>query len=148
MMNAVRFSKSPVTMLTYAQASSMSGVVLQCADKRVLMPDCEFMLHHGSIYIENDSVRARSAIENNDRACKRMLQIFANRAKIGPYFLEKECTDAKIQKFFDDKLSQKGDWYPTAEEAVYYGLADGILGDKGFETIAKIRKGSKYRERV
>ena len=34
MFNAIRLSPCPITIVSYAQASSMSGVVLQAADKR------------------------------------------------------------------------------------------------------------------
>ena len=36
-------------------------------------------------------------------------------------------------------MQQKGDWWLGAEESVYYGFADGILGQKEYETIAQIR---------
>ena len=76
MFNAIKFSKAPVTILAYAQASSMSGILLQAADKRVLTPDCYCMIHHGSVYIDDNSMAAASAVEVNNSQCKRMLQIF------------------------------------------------------------------------
>src|SRR5258708_376613 len=43
--DAIRLCRSPVVILAYAQASSMSGIILQAAKKRVLMPNCEFLMH-------------------------------------------------------------------------------------------------------
>lgn len=143
--NAVRAIKSPVTILAYGEASSMSGVILQCADKRVLMPDTEFMIHHGSIAIHDNSIAVKSAIDVNERLCKRMLTIFAIRAKVGPYFATRDYNVEKIVAFIDKKIRQNVDWHLSAEEAVYYGFADGILGGKGYETLAKVRNGSKKR---
>ena len=54
-LQAMRLSKCVVNTLAYGQASSMSGIIIQGSDKRVLMPDCEFMIHHGSISIEDSS---------------------------------------------------------------------------------------------
>lgn len=142
--NAVRFSRCPVTMLAYAQASSMGGVVLQAADKRVLMPDCELMVHHGSVTVDENTVAAKSAIDQNERFCRRMLQIFGERAVNGQYFKERKYTLRRTMNFIDAKIRQVGDWFLTAEEAVYYGFADGIMGSKGFENVKKIRTGRKW----
>ncbi len=139
MYNSIRLSKSPVTILSYAQASSMSGIILQAADKRVLMPDCEVMIHHGSIDISDNTMAAKSAIDQNEKYCKRMLQIFAQRAMAGKYFKERNYGLKKTMGFIDSKIKQSSDWYLDSNEAVYYGFADGILGEKGFESLAKIR---------
>lgn len=141
--NAVQFSKSPVVMISYAQASSMSGVILQSADKRVLMPDCEFMLHYGSVNVDGHSLAVSSQVEMNNKCNNRMLQLFSERAITSDYFKERKFSIRKVMNFFDKKLKEKSDWYLTSEEAVYYGLADCVLGDKGFETIEKIRRISK-----
>lgn len=141
--NAIRLCKSPITILAYAQASSMSGVVLQAADKRVLMPDCEIMIHHGSIAVDDNTIAVKSAVDQNEKFCKRMLQVFAQRAVFGKYFKDRNYGIKKTMTFIDSKIKQTSDWYLSAEESIYYGFADGILGEKGFETVTKIRTGRK-----
>lgn len=143
MFNSIRFVRSPITILSYAQASSMSGIILQSADKRILMPDCEIMIHHGSLDISDNTMAVKSAVEQNEKNCKRMLQIFAQRAVFGKYFTDRNYGVKKTMSFIDGKIKQSSDWYLSAEEAVYYGFADGVLGEKGFETISKIRSGRK-----
>ena len=142
---AIRYAKSPVTMLCHAQAYSMSGVLLQAADRRVLMPDCDLMVHHGSIAIESNSMAAKSIVDANERLCKRMLHIFAERAILGRFFIERDYSLSQIRGFIDRKIKSKSDWYMTAEEAVEIGFADGVLGQKGFETIEKCRSGRKFK---
>jgi len=137
--NAIEAARSPVTIIAYAQASSMSGIILQAADKRVLTADCEFLIHHGDIEVEASSMAAKSAIDVNERQCKRMLQIFAAQAIMGEFFQEKEYNLSKTKAYIDRKIKDKSDWCMTAEEAVHYGFADGILGKKRFETIEKVR---------
>jgi ATP-dependent protease ClpP protease subunit len=106
--NAIRFAAAPITIIAYSQASSMTGVMLQCADRRLMVPDCEFMIHHGSIGISATSPAAKSAIDVNERYCKRMLQIFARRAvKSGKFFKEKKYTEEKAITFIDKKLKDK-----------------------------------------
>jgi ATP-dependent protease ClpP protease subunit len=124
----------------------MSGVVFQAADKRVLMPDCEIMIHHGSLTIEDTTMAVKSAVDQNEKYCKRMLQIFAERAVMGTYFKERKYSIKRAMTFIDQKIRQNGDWYLMPEEAVYYGFADGIFGEKGFENYAKIRSGKKKKK--
>jgi ATP-dependent protease ClpP protease subunit len=143
--HAMRLAKSTVNILAYAEASSMSGIMLQAGDKRVLMPDCDILIHHGSIALDDNSMAVKSGADWNDKLCKRMLQIFAERAVVGPYFKERKFSVGKVKSFIDRKIKEKVDWYLTSEEAVYYGIADGILGQKPFETIEKCRSGKKWK---
>lgn len=131
MFNAIRTCKSPVTMIGYAQTSSMSGILLQSADLRLLMPDCMFMIHHGSVTLNNNTIAAKSYMDVESMVCKRMLQIFARRAaKSGKYFKKKKMDETAVVRFIDRKIHNKSDWYLTAQEAVCLGFADGIIGEK------------------
>jgi ATP-dependent protease ClpP protease subunit len=48
--------------------------------------------------------------------------------------------EGAVIKFIDQKIRKLGDWNLSAEEAVYYGLADGVYGSDGFESLDKVRK--------
>lgn len=146
--NSIRLCASPIVILGYAQASSMSGIIFQAADKRVLMPDCEIMIHHGSLSMDDTAMAVKSAVDQSEKACRRMLQIFAERAVEGKYFKERNYSIRRAMTFIDQKIRNAGDWYLSAEEAVYYGFADGILGEKGFENISKIRSTRKRKEKT
>lgn len=143
--NVIQLADSPVVMLGYAECSSMSGVVFQAADKRVLMPDTVFMIHHGSIGFDATSMAAKSMVDSNEKACKRMLKLFALRAVNGQFFKERNYTVKQTETYIDRKIKDKGDWYLDAEEAIYYGFADGVLGTPGFENINKIRNARKHK---
>lgn len=143
--NSIRFCRCPITILAYAQASSMGGVALQAADRRILMPDCELMIHHGSITVDENTVAAKSHIDQNERFSKRMLEVFGERAVNGKYFRDRKYSLRRTINFIDSKIRQMGDWFLTSEEAVYYGFADGIMGSKGFESFSKIRTSKKWK---
>lgn len=146
--DSIRFSQVPISIIAYAQASSMSGIILQAADYRVISPECDFMIHHGSIAISADSVAAKSTIDVNERLCKRMLSIFAKRAKDGTFFKERKYNENRIKAYLDRKIKDKGDWYLTAEEAVYYGFADAILGDENAENFEELKIIEKYNKNI
>lgn len=144
--DSIRFSTCPITILGYAQASSMTGIIIQSADKRILSPNCEFMIHHGSLSVSESFPAVKAFVEMNDKYCKRMLQIFARRAtKSSKYFKEKKFTEEKTYNFISKKLHEKTDWYMDAEEAVFYGFADGILGTKGFESAERLKCETKFK---
>lgn len=140
--NVIQFCTSYVTMLAYSQASSMSGIILQSAPLRIMMPDCHFLMHHGTAGAsDGHPVAVKTAADFQIKACKRMLQIFAERAINGPYFSKrKSATVTTAFNFFEKKLKEKIDWYLDAEEAVFYGLADAILGGKQYPTMDSLRE--------
>ncbi len=140
--NTIQFGGSPVTMLAYSQAVSMSGVLLQSAKKRVLMPDCYFMMHHGwSGGFVHHPFANKNEADYQIVICKRMLDIFSERAVNGEFFKKKKsATKETAYKFFDHKLKKEVDWYMVADEALYYGLCDGILGSKEFPDVASLRE--------
>jgi len=138
--DAVRYSHCPVTMLSHAQASSMSGVVLQAADKRLMTPNCCFMIHHGMIGVHDHSIAVESAVNDNKRLMKVMLRIFAERCIVGPYFQEREFTVNKTITWLDRKIRSKIDWYMDSEEALYYGFVDAIQDSTDIEKLKAKRK--------
>ena len=139
--NSVQFSRSYITMLCYSQASSMSGIIFQSPSLRIMMPDCHFMMHHGSGGYEGHPFAVKTAADFDMMACKRMLTIFAERAIKGPYFAKRKSTTVEsVYRFFDKKIKDKVDWFLDAEEAVFYGLADAVLGSKDYPDVQSLRE--------
>ncbi len=141
MYNAIQFTQSYVTILAYAQAVSMSGILLQSADLRVLMPDCYFMMHHGESGVASaDPTAAYNYAAMQVKNCERMLKLFANRAVDGPFFKKKKSsTVATVYRYFENELRKQIDWYLDAEQTVYYGLADHVLGCKEYPDLQSLR---------
>lgn len=144
--NTIRICQNPITMVAYGQASSMSGIVLQAADKRIISKDCEFMIHHGSLDVSSTSQAAAAFIKMNEKNRQRMLEVFSKRAlKTSKFFKEKNYDYSKICLFIDNKIKKNGDWYLDAEEALYYGFCDAILGSKGNETLNLAQTNVKFK---
>jgi ATP-dependent protease ClpP protease subunit len=140
MFDAIEHAKSPITMLAYGEISSMSGIVFQAAHRRVMMPNCEFMVHRGFLYLEGVTTTVQSNAVWNKKTDRMMLHLYASRAWNGRFFREREMGEKQVMKFIDNKIKKLGDWNLGAEEAVFYGLADGVFGELGFESLDKIRK--------
>ena len=138
--DAIQLCKSDVTILTYGQAESMSSVVLQAADVRIMMPHTYLMLHYGSIDCGGDYVNAQKLATFEKSRADTMLDIYAERCVEGKFFNEryKALTYDKAKAFLRRKL-QRGDWYLSSHEAVYHGFADGVITSKKYGSIDRLK---------
>lgn len=140
MYDAILAARSCVNILAYGEVSSMSSILLQAAHKRCMMPSCEFMIHRGFLSLEGVATTVQTNAAWNKKTDTIMLQLYAGRAVNGRFFRTKDMNEEATIKFIDQKIRKLGDWNLSAEEAVYYGLADGVYGEPGFESLEKIRK--------
>ena len=139
--NVVEHCPCVVSIVAHAHARSMSSIILQAADYRLMMPDADFMIHYGELYLGGYTLSSISAADYEKKLCHRMLDIYTERCIEGRFFQSryKSLTKDKVRNYIKNKMQQKGDWWLSAEEAVYYGFADGVLGQDGYETMAKPR---------
>lgn len=114
-----------VTILSYTHARSMSSIILQAANKRVLMPSSYFMFHDGTIDIGGTVKQVESAIEFGKGATKRMLDIYSTSMKEQGKL--SKLTIPRIQGWLRGQMNAKEDVYLTSRDAVEYGLADEVF---------------------
>ena len=138
-----RIAMSPciVTTLSYAHARSMSSILIQAADYRVLTPNCDVLVHLGDSELGN-SPHEHSMAEAKwaERLSERMMQIYAKRCARGPFFKRKRYAKTGVIGFLKRQIRDKAEWYMDGREAIEYGFADAILGDPEFETLAVLRE--------
>lgn len=136
MYDAIKASKARVIILAYARAESSSSVLLQAADLRILMPNTNVLIHYGSFSLDGEhSKAAASSIEWNEKECDKMVDIFTDRCINSCIYQEKNWKRMMAKKHILSQLANKCDWILTADEAVHYGFADGVLGSKKFPNI-------------
>lgn len=138
-----RIAMSPcvVTTISYAHARSMSSILIQAADYRVLTPNCDFLVHFGESDIGGLHEHTIAEAKWAERISERMLHIYAQRCVRGPFFKRKKYTRMVIANFLKRKIRDKAEWYMTGREAIEYGFTDAILGDPEFETLDILRGG-------
>ena len=141
MYDAIRHSRSKIIILAYAKVESCSSVLLQAAPVRVLMPNTNMLIHYGSISINEEHTKAASSsIAWNDRETEKMVDIFTDRCmETSVIAKEKNWKKMMARKHIISQLANKCDWILTAEETVYYGFADGILGSKQYPTTDSLK---------
>jgi len=138
--DAINMCKSHVTIIAYGQAESMSSIILQSADKRIMMPNAYHMCHYGSSEFSGNHLDIQKRAYFEKRICEEMLDIYSFRCMAAEYFRDKwdTITEEKVKNYLKRKLKD-GDWYMTAEEAVYYGFADGVLSTRKYPHIDSLK---------
>jgi ATP-dependent protease ClpP protease subunit len=147
MYDAIKVSKAKTIILAYARAESCSSVLLQSADLRILMPNVNILIHYGSFSLDGEhSKAAASSIKWNEQECDKMVDIFTDRCMQSGMAKEKNWKKMMAKKHIVSQLANKCDWILTAEEAVDYGFADGIIGSKKYPNIDYIKNYMKKQK--
>jgi ATP-dependent protease ClpP protease subunit len=136
MYDTIKNSRARTILLAYAKAESSSSFILQAPSLRILMPNTNVLIHYGSFSMDSEhSKAAASSIRWNEQECDKMVDIFTDRCMEGPVAKEKNWKRMMAKKHIVSQLANKCDWILNADEAVYYGFADGVLGSKKFPNI-------------
>ena len=99
--NAIALSPCHITILGYANVCSMSSIILQAADVRLLMPDTDFMIHFGEMSTEGYSLSVVSGADYERRLIDRMLDVYADVCTHGKFFEDhyKILTREKVKRY-------------------------------------------------
>lgn len=137
--DTIQSSASKIFMLAYGKVESASSVIFQAPHLRVLMPNAHVLIHYGSMSIENEHKAVISSMQWSEKESKKMIEIFTERCMSSPLVEEKKWKKFMARKHIISQLDNKSDWILNAEEAVHYGFADGVLGDRKFTTIDRLK---------
>lgn len=110
----IEASNNPVTIEGYGVVQSIAALILQAGSKRLLSPECRFMIHNGSFDLDkgmnSDTVVAiGKETEVNNRTYHRLL---AKRSRLPIEAVREMCM---------------AETYLSADEAVRYGFADAVI---------------------
>ena len=138
--DSIKICNSHVTVVVYGQAESMSSIVLQAADTRVMMPNTYFMCHFGSNGCEGSFLDVQNAAKFEKQMAETMMDIYTSKCLKGKYFKEnyESLSEEKVKTFLKRKLKD-GDWYLTADETIHYGFADLVLRTKNYTSIDSLK---------
>lgn len=65
--DVIKQAKSHCTIKVFGYAMSMGSIILQAADKRVMMPHSKFMIHFGSTSVDNHMKTVERVVEEEKR---------------------------------------------------------------------------------
>lgn len=131
MFDAITMCRSYVTIIAYGQASSMSSIIFQAADLRLMTPNSHFMCHYGSASYDGSYLDVQNFTAYDKQCADKMLDIYSYKCANGAYFKDKfnkKPTVKQVKGFLTKKLKD-GNWYLSSQDALYYGFCDDILKD-------------------
>ena len=111
--NALRQSKSDITIYIDGVAASIAAVIALCGKPLYMSPYAKLMLHSVSGGVFGNASNLRRTADQIDRLQRDLADMIAERCGLTP--------DEVISTYFDEK-----DHWLDASEAVSMGLADGI----------------------
>ena len=128
--DAIKACPVPVTILNYTHARSMSSIIFQAANKRVMMPNSTFMFHDGSLELSGTVKQVKTAVQLTDITDKTMMGIYVEAMKSTPTSKVAKWSRKRLEDWLRTEMDKKEDVFLTAEQAVYYGFADEIFGGR------------------
>jgi ATP-dependent protease ClpP protease subunit len=132
--DAIKSCPFPVTILNYAHASSMSSIIFQAANKRVMMPHSHFMFHDGNLGYSGTYKQVISQVEWDKNGREIMIQIYENSLKRTGRFSKK--SREWIREWIVSQMDKKEDVYLTAKDSVSIGFADCVF-DYNWEKLTQ-----------
>lgn len=140
MYDTIQSCKCHTTIVAYGKVQSSSSVLFQAPNLRILMPNASMLIHYGSITLDVEHKAAASSLQWSAKEADKMINIFVDRCIKGQMAVEKNWKKLIVKRHIDSQISSKSDWILNAEEAVYYGFADGILGQRKYSSIDSLKK--------
>jgi len=103
----------PIVMISYTHARSMSSIILQAADYRLLLPHSYFMFHTGTLEIKGENKTVYSNVDFAKKCDEKMLDIYVEKALTGRKFRanRKRWTENTIRLFLQRCIEKKGDYF-------------------------------------
>ena len=139
--DAITACPNHVVVLAYAHSRSMSSIIPQAADYRVIMPNADFLIHWGSSGYEGNFTSVQAEADWDKTIAETMLDIYAEKCKDGDFWRRQNMRGVKeIREWLREEMTKRQEFYMTSKEAVDMGFFDAVLGDEDFETIESLRK--------
>lgn len=133
---------SNIAVISYAHARSMSSVIPQAATKRYLTKNADYLVHYGTFTSGLENANYTSAIAESDWAkvqTESMIQVYVDRIYKSQFFRKNKMKKEDVKNWLIEQIKNKQEFYMTAEEAVYKGFADGIIGKNNLK-ISEIKR--------
>jgi ATP-dependent Clp protease protease subunit len=140
--DAISLCPCHVTAIVHGEAYSIGSLILQAADVRLVMPSSYCMIHEGSIEVPSSTQKvASSTITWSKNLTTLMLNIYAEKCSSGKYFVDGGKSEKEVRKYLQGKIDRQEDWFLSAEDAVFYGFADDIVGKNNmYQNLSTILK--------
>jgi ATP-dependent protease ClpP protease subunit len=139
--DVIKQSKRHIYIIGYSEVASMSSVILQAADTRLLAPNSSLMVHNATLTTSECPTHGlKSYLKLLADQEDFMLNLYASKCINGPFFKERNYSLPKVRAYIRGRITQNLDWYMGSEEALSMGFCDGIIGTKEYISLDFLRR--------
>lgn len=124
MLSAILYSPNPITVLGTKWCRSMTSMIPLGADRFILRPPAQYMIHDGMCAVVGTIKQAETAFVDIKEMKRIMMNLYVNRLSNGKKF--NSYTFSEIQKILRNRMDKEEDVFFTTKEAVEWGFVDGI----------------------
>lgn len=126
MYDAILATPNPISIINYTHARSMSSLILQAANKRIMMPHSIFMYHQGEYGTYGTWKQAYTEMEFFKDSADQMLEVYVDAIKRTPHSSMVKWARNRIKDWLSEQMNNKEEVYMSASDAVKAGFADTI----------------------
>lgn len=145
MFSALLMCPNPITVLATKHARSMSSIFPLAADKFVIRPPAQYMIHRGSYGAHGTEAEFDSWDIDRRKSNEMMLRLYV--ARLREQGAHKRSSDARIREMLQRRFSSEMDVYFSADEAVHAGFADAVF-DGDLQKLRAKKKDLHRRSRM
>lgn len=127
--DAIKACPNQICILNYTHARSMTSIIFQAADKRVMMPHSSFMFHMGDMFYGGTAKQFLTEAKELEKANEKMFNVYIETMKKKGKFKRK--SKKFIREWLTEQMDKKEEVYFDPKEAVEYGFADEVFGANG-----------------
>lgn len=143
--DSIRYCPCPIIFICHGIAASVGSVIpMACISHGnsyiINMPNCDWLIHDGTSGVGSGLTirQAKSWVDWEENNLKIMREMYVEACCRGEAFKGKN--KSQIRSKIKSKMNSDEDWWLSARDAVYYGFADAVIGDHGFESIDSIKE--------
>lgn len=145
MFGAIYDSPNPTTVIALKDARSMSSIFPLAADRFLIRPTAQFMIHRGSSAFEGLDQEAETDDIQRRKAREQMMRIYI--ARLQMQGIHQKMPSDKIRDLLERRFQSEIDVWLTAYEAKQWGFVDDVFN--GNHAIARAtEKNTKWRRVV
>lgn len=121
---AIKSCPNHITIINYAEARSMSSIIFQAADERIMLPHTRFMFHGGTEAMSGTYRSVQTAAALSRELFEEMLEIYIESMVYRGEFANKPRP--YIRRWLIRQMERHEEVYLNAHDTVRYGFADRV----------------------
>lgn len=129
MYDAIVAVENPVTIVNHTHARSMTSIIFQAANKRIMMAHSTFMFHEGTFGVDGTWKQVKTSVKFAKTTDKQMLDVYIDAIKRTPHSSMHSWSRGRISKWLKTSMDKTEEVYMLPEQAIKAGFADQMFID-------------------